>query len=1239
MSARCFTLILVLLVASISGCGATLTTADLPLAGLRYKRLRDEMASTARHSDLGWLELMYGRGSASALGHFEKATRRDPDDVRALLGRGLALNGQGRYLEELQAWLDLLHACRSRVDPECTSLQSLALTHLEPCIGTNGSRILPILEQMLTDTLDVRVRDHALELLVQLQQRRGNVEQMRRYTRQRGCPSSWSVSGPFFRNAHLDLSRPIPDAAQARIVATKNCSVALRHDGKWGGIFLMTTEVHLPRTTDTLLSIKTTAPWQLLLDGKVIWTHDSLDERPAERVFLAFNWRGGSHRVTLKIGADSVYTPVTVALASRPPASFGIPTGPVRSGSVHTPHPRSLGCDDGASLYREPVWYAPLARLLGAHQADHCGERDTSYNHLALGSSWAPRFFAPVLLRAAILERDSLVPRSFARNTIIPGLRRLLRWDAGLGRAQLVLAQALFDAGEDDEALRLYQEGARRWPAEHRWHVGLQQVFRERSFSNEEEAAVLKAMSLLPDNCEAIEDLLSIRKVRKNVVGVRDLALRSRGCDATSATYARQLSDAGIVDEAIGEYRRLIGLRSRADHLRRDLAHLMWTKGDNSGAREELGRILQGDPGSTEDRVRLADLMAIDGQRQEAVKMLQEAFERSPWRDEIRRALEGLTGRSVMQRHRTDGLRVISRFRQQNQRYTAPAVVVQDRSVSRFFANGSRISLTHNIIQVLSKEGMERWGEVKLPKGATVLTLHTVKQDGSLHEPEEILGRSTISLPDLEVGDFVEMEYLEQSPPPAAFTGVHGRRFYFGSFEEPLVTSEFEVVAPDGLKLSIDGRGGAPRPKRTVSDGVVSLRWRVTDIPRLVTEPGSVHPEEYIPSVRVAAGASWGRLRDFYLEQTVERFRATHLTRGLVREITRGLAHPRQRARAIYRWTLEQLEDSGPKIASAAETIARGAGSRYSVLTSLLRQAGVSAELWLVRRVTASKIQAVPSAKGFSHPVVRCSFADGPVFLHPSDASVPFGYLPPALRGAVALRLAPGKPLEHTPRELPHSKDKRDVKLKARIAPDGTASIAAVLRVQGRVAQRWRQMISRTDKSQLRKVFEQSYLSEHFPGATLIQLEIDNKTRIERPLKMTFSFRTPHMCRAERGGLACKVGLYPAYLRQTYVKLARRTYSLQLNFHTPTTIELTIIPPRGYSAVDSPRRLRLDEPFGTYVRTIQRKEDRLTIRTEFGMPFHRVNPARYPAFIRFADRVDRADSEETRFSRNLAPGA
>jgi hypothetical protein len=60
-------------------------------------------------------------------------------------------------------------------------------------------------------------------------------------------------------------------------------------------------------------------------------------------------------------------------------------------------------------------------------------------------------------------------------------------------------------------------------------------------------------------------------------------------------------------------------------------------------------------------------------------------------------------------------------------------------------------------------------GEVHVPEGAEVLILRTRKADGTSREAEEIAGKSTISAPELGVGDFVESETLEVKEPSLAF--------------------------------------------------------------------------------------------------------------------------------------------------------------------------------------------------------------------------------------------------------------------------------------------------------------------------------------------------------------------------------------------------------------------------------------------------------------------------------------
>src|SRR5262249_10601916 len=146
---------------------------------------------------------------------------------------------------------------------------------------------------------------------------------------------------------------------------------------------------------------------------------------------------------------------------------------------------------------------------------------------------------------------------------------------------------------------------------------------------------------------------------------------------------------------------------------------------------------------------------------------------------------------------------------------------VLDRPVRRVFATGARLTLTHNIIRVQDKDAIDKFGEVQIPGDADVLTVRTIKADGTTREPEELAEKETISVPDLEPGDYVEFEYVDPASPPGAFPGGFlAERFYFRSYDAPLYRSEYLVAAPSEMKMQVDRRGeGVPQMTVEESDG------------------------------------------------------------------------------------------------------------------------------------------------------------------------------------------------------------------------------------------------------------------------------------------------------------------------------------------------------------------------------------------------------------------------------------
>src|SRR5262249_47740546 len=152
----------------------------------------------------------------------------------------------------------------------------------------------------------------------------------------------------------------------------------------------------------------------------------------------------------------------------------------------------------------------------------------------------------------------------------------------------------------------------------------------------------------------------------------------------------------------------------------------------------------------------------------------------------------------------------------------------------------------------------DKWGEVQVPEGADVLTLRTVKADGSTREPEEIAEKQTISVPDLEVGDFVEFEYVDPAPPPGAFPGGFiAEGFYFRSYDAPLDRTEYLLATPAGMPVTVDARGAAPEMK-TERRGELEVRtWAARQQPQMFAEPSATPFAEYVPSVRGASGVSF----------------------------------------------------------------------------------------------------------------------------------------------------------------------------------------------------------------------------------------------------------------------------------------------------------------------------------------------------------------------------------------------
>jgi hypothetical protein len=647
--------------------------------------------------------------------------------------------------------------------------------------------------------------------------------------------------------------------------------------------------------------------------------------------------------------------------------------------------------------------------------------------------------------------------------------------------------------------------------------------------------------------------------------------------------------------------------------------------------------------------VRLADAWQAAGRGDQARTLLASTVRAFPGRETIRQVAT-ITGLSLpLDRFRRSGREVIAEYQRSRRDYAAPAVLVLDRTVLRVLADGTQAILTHNIVNVKTKDGIARWGEVQIPESAEILGLRTHKADGRVREAEEIVGKASISAPELDAGDFVEWETIEYREPAEGFSpGFLSDRFYFQSVELPLHLSEMVVVIPEGLRVDVDRRAGAPAAEVGAGPepGTRQLRFVAREMPQLFAERSAVPHVEWIPSVRVSSGlslAGWARV---VAERLVGVARSSPALREVARQIAGQARQNKQPlAPAVVAWVTEHIEAEGGVVEPATATLARRRGNRAALVVALARALGLPAELALAR----SPVTADPAAPAdpqelddFSDVLVRFGDggAGGPVrHVDPRWRHAPFGYLPPALDGALVLRL-PGGQKEHA--HSAHA-DQRTVDLRLRVAADGSGEGTVVERLRGWPAIEWAEAKKRAgeDEGKLRQDFEQRWLGHHFSGARLGGLAIDVDPRRPGEAQLRYTFTSPQLASPTGAALELVPGFFQIQPGRRFATERRRRTGLVVGVDTPLRLTARVVLPPGARVLDTGGGGELRAGPGGAIQLSEHRRAlpvaagapvEILIERQGQLPLVRVAPADYEKVAAELRKMDRLEEAEIRIA-------
>jgi hypothetical protein len=554
------------------------------------------------------------------------------------------------------------------------------------------------------------------------------------------------------------------------------------------------------------------------------------------------------------------------------------------------------------------------------------------------------------------------------------------------------------------------------------------------------------------------------------------------------------------------------------------------------------------------------------------------------------------------------------------------------------YSDGSFTERTHVLAKVVDQRGVALLSEVQLPEGAEILTLRTIKKDGRVLEPESIIGVDGVSLPGVEVGDFVEYEYLAATAARgAASPGFAAPKFYYRISDAQLFHSIYQARAPAGTGMEVDAHGmKAPRPQRKGEvEEVLIERERM---PPFVREPDGPAKEEVLPFVQVGAGSGAEEMLASIGDYLIDRAKPTAEIASFARSATRGLIGL-EAVHALYDKVMQEIKGSESTLSTAAAaTLAQGRGSRLMLLKASLAAVDIPSRIVLVRPFNADPAPyRFPSNETYSYVALQVQpMGGGSMLLTPGIRFAPFAKLAPlaeAQEAAVLPELGEKVRFFQTPGD--RGPDLKSVELKLALSSDGDLSGSGEEICRGLTAAAMKNALEQLDQEKIRQVIE-SAVARTFENAILEDLAIDDEDEPGAPVTVRYRFTARGYARPERNKLVVANGVFQANLGRRFLSLFERTTPLLIS--NPEQMELVaeVALPPGMALAGPPQTDRIESPFGYWERTEQKLPGKTILRERLTLPLQRVLPEQYQGFGDFVAAVDKGQAREWVFE-NSAP--
>ena len=1200
----------------------------------------------------GWLRYLIGSDPRGA-------SRTFADDKSALALCGLAEIAEDRTdsLQATKLWIAAIQAAPTDAIAELAAVRLLDIEGEMPEVDDAIAQAAATAKVPMAPRAARLLREAAARIAGRRAQAQREPSLEVEAWRAVGAVQHWRIGGPFGALRLFDLRRPLALDGRAPATAAVNDraldfpdgDVGLELEPQDGDIFYAKSEITLEQGGNYLFWVEGAAALEARLDGAVAISRVPYPRESPRSQTAAVRLSPGRHQILVRWSrAEGSRFRVVLARSDGAPSDLSSAAPSELSGArLDAP------CAPGEVCSAKPAWVdgadlrAAAASMLDADAGDALAAwllaraamgDDRTLSRFAvdraiqLTSSGAPA----LALRAQQLLHDPEMPERIGRGKALSDLQDSVRKDARLLRARLTAAaleresERYDDAAQDlDKAEALLRDD--KTPAPARLLTARARLLEARGNGAGARAKAEAALKAAPGRCDTLQLLADLSRRDGSLADQKRYAEALAPCPDGLGVAAQMARDRGELAKAEQLLKLFAALRPAQPARLEQLAELEAARNQVPSAVASVRAAAALAPRSPEPLRRLAGLLELLGETKGASETRRAALRLVPGDLQLRQQLALDEGARLLSWTDRDAVALSKAKAAAAAPPGSSAVRLLDYGAAQIFADGGGVERVHTVARVLDKKGVSKFGETQVPADALVLHLRTLKSDGRVLEPESIPEKESLSLPGLEPGDAVEIDYLRGIGPRGPdLPGFTLSAFFFRDDETPLTETTYEVVAP--VRFDVDAHNLVLPPGALQRDGETQrFRYTARNVAPLQTQPHSPVENETMPWVQIGAGAGQKELIRSIADWALLRGRPGSATLDLAKRSTGvNLADSARKIHAAVAQAVRGRSNGTDFSAPAAHILAQGRGNRLLVLKAALASAQIRSHLVLSRTFGNDPAPyRFPRGELFGYALLRIDLPDGPVWVDTSYRLAPFGQLPAFARAQDAWVVPePGEePVEiRTPSALPDQKDGRAVSLELKLEASGAASGTGRDEHFGFEAASLKDALERLDRDQRKQAVE-SMLGRGLRGVSLEQLSTEHETEIGGSATLVYALHV-ELARRDAEQLFVPSSLSPARLTRRWAGTGERNVALLLDAPEMVTARETIALPKARHLQHPPQPVELKTPFGDYRWNAREDNGSLIIEESLHLPQQRVAAADYAAFAAFARGVDEAQSQE-----------